>query len=71
MNKLRTGISASLAAFLFAACSASAETEPAASADASASQKQNLLPLQMLLLPRSQKTWKRKISMKPMMRALR
>lgn len=37
MNKLRTGISASLAAFLFAACSASAETEPAASADASAS----------------------------------
>lgn len=37
MNKLRTGISASLAAFLFAGCSASAETVPGASADASAS----------------------------------
>ncbi|MGN1389565.1 MAG: carbohydrate-binding domain-containing protein [Bulleidia sp.] len=37
MNKLRTGISASLAAFLFAGCSASAETSPAASAEASAS----------------------------------
>ena len=37
MNKLRTGISASLAAFLFAGCSASAETAPGASADASAS----------------------------------